>query len=250
MSPRAPHRFHHPGPIGPRAPGERLLLPVSESHHLIDVLRLREGTPIDLFDAAGATYRARFVGRRDGCAEIELLAPLDSASPAGPVVKLAVAMLKRRAMDLLIEKLSELGVDTLQPLHTRRSVIPPRAEDEPGVPERWSRLAIAAAKQCGRPRPLSLPPPMAVEHWLQADRPPADGLVAAFGGNPRPLGEWLRQRPALDRPIWIAIGPEGGWTPAEQAAFESAGYVPVGLGPLTLRAETAAIAAAAACRLM
>jgi 16S rRNA (uracil1498-N3)-methyltransferase len=159
-------------------------------------------------------------------------------------------MLKRRAMDWLVEKLSELGVEMFQPLVAARGVVQ-RGSGQSRVeaPGRWERIAIAAAKQCGRNRPLLVAPPASLAEWLARPRPPAHTVYARPGPDATPIGAWLAERAGVAAPRWAAIGPEGGWSPDECDAFEHAGFNAVSLGDWTLRSETAALAAAALCRL-
>ena len=250
MSPRAPHRFYFAGQLSSSRSGD-LTLAEGESHHLLHALRLRPGSLIDLFDASGCAWSARVVGERNGLASVELIERLESdTSTQKPQLNMAVAVLKRRAMDWMIEKLSELDVESLQPVISARCVAMPTREAEPDAPGRWDRLAIAAAKQCGRARPMTILTPAPLDQWLTRQRPPAHTVYAQSDSSSRKLGQWMVERISVDLPLWIAIGPEGGWTPEEQNAFELAGFKPVSLGSLTLRAETAALSAAAACRLM
>lgn len=252
MSPRAPHRFYFPGHIDPLHPPASLELPASESHHLLRVLRVKPGSQVDLFDASGGAWSGEVMPPEPGSdrARIRLVyeLPLEPADTAA--VNMAVSVLKRRAMDLLLEKLSELGVDTLQPLICARTVAHPDAPPDAETPERWDRLVVAAAKQSGRTRPLVTTPPTKLMDWLGRARPPAHSAFAHFGVDAQPIGAWLREREGSNVPLWVVIGPEGGWTPDEVDAFILAGFTPVSLGRLTLRAETAAIAAAAACQLI
>ena len=221
-------------------------LTAEESHHLLRVLRLGPGARIELFDTAALSYLAEVVDGREGIARVRLLETLATPAPAGSVLNLAISVIKRRAMDWMIEKLSELGVDSVQMLLAARSIGAGDFKGEP--PERWARLAIAAAKQCGRNRPLSVASPAPLSQWLGQLAGPAHKMVAQPEGE-IDIARSLAQRPDPALPIWVVIGPEGGWTPTEQEAFLKAGFQPVRLGELTLRAETAALAAAALCRL-
>lgn len=248
MSPRPPHRFYYPGRLRP-AEEPLVALSPEESRHLLRVLRLTVGDLIDLFDSEGAAWRAELAeAGREGTACVRLLEPIALTAEAGPQINLAVSVLKRSPMDWMVEKLSELGVAALQPLLASRSIgqgdIKPYSEP----PERWTRLAVAAAKQCGRNRPLELLPPTPLKDWLARERATAH-LFYAHGAalGACTLGQALQERSGDGLPVWVTIGPEGGWTPAEQEAFEAASFRPVLLGRWTLRAETAAMAAAAAC---
>lgn len=253
MSPRAPHRFYYSGQlsgIDPQSPEAIVALSSDESHHLTRVLRIKPGMLVDIFDASGQAWSAEVIESERGVARVRVLLPLDTEAPDSLVLNLAVSVLKRRAMDWLIEKLSELGVHTLQPLMTARSIGHQDIKPYESIPERWDRLALSAAKQCGRNLPLNIMPPMPVLEWLERDRPPA--LCAFAHGDPQAqgIGQWLADSQGLTLPRWVAIGPEGGWHDQEVEAFQPAGFKAVGLGNLTLRAETAALAAAAACRLL
>jgi 16S rRNA (uracil1498-N3)-methyltransferase len=258
MTPRSPYRFYVAAQMG--GPRAELTLSPEESHHLIDVLRLRGGTPIDLFDASGQTYGGEYVGASEGRARVRLMerdeGERDERAGTMPEVHVAVAVLKRRAMDWLVEKLSELGVETLQPLVTARSVVRPKGarraagdDSRSESPGRWERIAIAAAKQCGRNRPLIVAATTAAGEWLARPRSPAHTVYARCGGGTIAIGAWLAERADAAAPRWVAVGPEGGWTPEECDGFERAGFNAVSLGNLTLRSETAALAAATLCRL-
>jgi 16S rRNA (uracil1498-N3)-methyltransferase len=250
MSPRAPHRFYYAGHIDHAGIGQSLQLAAAESRHLLRVLRLKPGTLIDIFDAGGQAWSAEVEpGSTRDVAQVRLIAPIFQEENAAAPLNLAVSVLKRRAMDWLLEKLSELGVDTLQPVLSARSIGYGDFKLDSDPPERWERLALAAAKQCGRNRPLATLPPTQLREWLARPRPPAHTAFAHTGVDAQPLGAWLREQAGVALPIWLVIGPEGGWTPEEVEAFIHAGFRPVTLGNLTLRAETAALAAAACCRL-
>ena len=249
MSPRAPHRFYFAGHIRSQQ-SDRITLSPEESHHLLHVLRLHPGTFIDLFDASGSAWSARVTGQQADRACVQLLEELEIKSASQTPLNMGVAVLKRRAMDWMIEKLSELDVECLQPLRAARCVVQPSISPQEDTPERWERLTIAAAKQCGRARPMTILPPVPLDQWLNRPRPPCHAVYAHSESSTRSLGQWLAESSPVALPLWIAIGPEGGWTPDEQESFEQAGFKPVALGPLVLRAETAAIATAAACRLM
>jgi 16S rRNA (uracil1498-N3)-methyltransferase len=291
MTPRgARRRFYYAGRVPSGGQDEpRVELSPEESRHLRLVLRLGRGDAVELFDADGRGFLAEVEEPSErGAARLRIVRALEDATQAardagatnagaaaegaagaapaaGLAINLAVAMLKRRAMDLMIEKLSELGVGVLQPLLTRRCIALGDVKPGQPPPDRWERLAIAAAKQSGRNRPLRALAPMRLRDWLEQER--GAWRNAAFGhlapAAPT-LGAWLRGIKKSDdanagdagstsgapTPIWLAIGPEGGWTDEEAEALTQAGFAPVNLGDLTLRAETAAIAVAAACRLL
>jgi len=196
-----------------------------EAHHLVDVLRLSEGAEVSLFDGKGDAARAkvhRIAGRE---VELRLLGPEPSReSPLS--LTLAVSPPKGDRMSFLIEKLTELGVARVIPLETERGRTARNLE-------RWRRIAIEACKQSGRSRSPEVSPPRGYEEVLSEE----GTLLAAHPGAP-PLSA-----PRKDA-IVALIGPEGGWSDRELALFASRGVTLFGLGPRTMRTETAAIAAA------
>jgi 16S rRNA (uracil1498-N3)-methyltransferase len=204
---------------------EIVRLSAEEAHHLVDVLRLREGAEVSLFDGKGGSFRGkvhRIAGRE---VELRLLGPEPSReSPLS--LTLAVSPPKGDRMSFLIEKLTELGAARVIPLETERG----RAAKHL---ERWRRIAIEACKQSGRSRSPEVAAPRSFEEVLRED----GRLMAAHPGAP-----------PLSAPgggaIVALIGPEGGWSPKELAGFASRGVTLFGLGPRTLRTETAAIVAA------
>jgi len=204
-----------------------------DGHHLARVLRLRVGETVTVADGAGRwrRYRVAAVG-----AAVRLDAAADQEhEPVGePRLAVAFALTKGDKPELVVQKLTELGVDRIVPVVAERSVArldPARAS---AALERWRRIAREAARQCRRAR---LPAVEALGPLQDLTGHP--GLVVAErGGSPAA---------ALGRPpggeILAVVGPEGGLTAAEAEQLRP--WARLGLGPNVLRAETAALAAAA-----
>jgi 16S rRNA (uracil1498-N3)-methyltransferase len=223
-------RYHHP--VLPTPP-ERVILPKDSSHHILQVCRHPRGTELNLFDGAGAELRCELVdvqGQRAVLQAVEALAP----TPAPPFpTTLLLALCKPAAWETGLRMATELGVDTIQPvLAARSSVRKLRLE-------RWERVLVSAAEQCGRrwlPRlhePLGLP--QALEQaWLPPRR-----LVLAPGSPPPPSAP-----PAA---VALLVGPEGGLSEEELALAIQAGFEPTGLTEHVLRVDTAVAAALARC---
>jgi 16S rRNA (uracil1498-N3)-methyltransferase len=219
------------------ASGLQLALPAGAARH-VQVLRLQPGDALTLFDGRGGEYDA--VVEHMGRSEVRVAVGAHHAveSEAAVAVHLALAMPANERMDWLVEKATELGAASIQPLVAERSVLRLAGERAQKKQAHWQAIAIAACEQCGRNR---VPPVHAVQPlapWLAAQ--PAPGLVLSLAAGSRPLAavESAAERTLLS-------GPEGGLAPAEEEAAAARGWLPVHLGPRVLRAETAPLAALA-----
>ncbi len=215
--------------------GDSACLDEDDSFHASRVLRLKEGDAIELADVAGHIYAAS-VTDVDRKVEVRAGEELEAAV-ATVALTVAQSIPRGSKMDLIAEKLSELGVDRLVPLFTEKSVAAPGSFSDRKV-DRWRRVARAAAAQSRRPGIMSVDRPRNLESWLEEA---GGGLIAlATETEGRPLGELL---PEMDGRLSLVIGPEAGFAPAELRLLEDAGAVFAGLGPLVLRTETAALVA-------
>jgi 16S rRNA (uracil1498-N3)-methyltransferase len=236
-------------PEGPADGTGDVWLDPDQARHGVTVLRLKPGDLVELAGPAGL-LSARVTTAEGGRGRPARLgvAPLGGTplrasmvpdkAPMGPGPRLALALISLPRFDWAVEKAAELEAGEIWPLICDR-VKPGLALAGAGRTERWRRLAEEARKQCGRPRPLVIHPPLTTTEFMYAidDRPvgfflsPAGAPVESFQ---KPLG-----------PLWVLAGPEAGFSPREEAAFLAAGLRPWRLGPLTLRTETAALAALA-----
>jgi 16S rRNA (uracil1498-N3)-methyltransferase len=221
----------------------RPVLDEDEVRHLA-VMRAQVGDELILFDGSGCQWRARIVSLSKRRAEVELLErqAIDRELPIS--LMLAAALPKGDRQKWLVEKATELGVTRLVPLVTERGV----AQPVEAALVRLRRVVIEASKQCGRNRLMEIANPSPTPTFWAEN---STGLGTELGAAPLclladPEGQPLTQivRPAR-APLMIAVGPEGGFTPAEVAAAAAAGWQRVSLGPRILRVETAAIALAA-----
>ena len=206
----------------------------AEAHHLIHVLRLRAGEEVALFDGKGNACRAMLthVGRSAATAKrLEALPSRESALD----LTIAITIPKGEAMSLIVRKLTELGVRRIVPLSTDRSRPGSEAALARRLP-RWRRIALEACKQSGRSQLTRIEPRLTFSELLNMDLP-AGRFLLSPGGGP------LASSPAGSS-CFAAIGPEGGWTQEEESRALAAGFRRLGLGPRTLRTETAALAAA------
>jgi len=234
-------RIHVPGPI---EAGRECTLGASQSHHLVNVLRLKPGDALVLFDGAGAEYAASVLraGRRSVTVAVRERRTVSRESPLA--VTLAQAISSGERMDYTIQKAVELGAAAIQPLAASRSIVRLSAERAGRRAAHWQAVAVAACEQCGRNRVPPVAPVLPLDRWL-ARLPAAGDSDRRILLTPR-ADQRLRQ---LEPPRGSAIllaGPEGGYTQEEEAAARRAGFVPVSFGPRVLRTETAAVAALAA----
>jgi 16S rRNA (uracil1498-N3)-methyltransferase len=216
-------------------------LPEDEAGHLRRVLRAKPGAAIRLFDGRGREVAARVasVGRDGVTAEVG--EPVTPAPEWSAHVTLAQAVLKGDKIDDVIRDAVMMGVAAIQPLLTARTDVPAAAFSEGRRLERWRRIAIASAKQCGRAVVPDILPPCRLPECFEAHRCDARIFLAepAVTSNLPAAGRFARAPGSA----LVLIGPEGGWADEEVALALSAGCLPVSLGPRTLRADAAAIVA-------
>jgi len=212
-----------------------------EAHHILRVLRLGVGDELTAFDGTGVECRCRIAEAAGGRLVVEVLECAAVSRELPVSVTLAVAASKTKAMDLVVQKCTELGVARLLPFGCERSVA--RGWDASKT-DKWRRGVVEAAKQCGR-NMLPVVDGLVDVAGLADEIAGHDlAVVAAVAEERCVLREVLREfRDA--RRILFAIGPEGGFTEDELALLTAAGARAVSLGPAVLRVETAAIAALA-----
>jgi 16S rRNA (uracil1498-N3)-methyltransferase len=214
-----------------------------EAHHVLHVVRLRQGDEVVLIDGSGREARARMVGASRRDATFEILAVAEVDREPGRRVTLAVALPRKTRADFLIEKCTELGVARLIPMMTERSVVDGGKHQENHL-RRWRRNTIEAAKQSGRTRLMEVGPAMSFEQVLAEVGGDQECLIASPDADAVGLSAHGATLPP-NASVLVLIGPEGGFTPEEEASAKAAGCTPVALGKRILRVETAAIAVAA-----
>ena len=242
--PGAP-RFYCPGPL---LAGATISLPSGAARH-VQVLRLQPGNTITLFCGAGGEFEASIakigrntvqvvIGRHD-CVERE----------APRQLHLAIGIPANERMDWLVEKATELGVASIQPLMSERCVV--RLDDERASKKaaHWSSIAVAACEQCGRNRVPEVHRVAPLPAWSRH----LGGNSAGAGAGTRLLLSLRAAAPSLrqtiaggqlsDGPVTVLSGPEGGLSGAEEELAIRLGFAPVSLGTRVLRSETAALVA-------
>ncbi len=212
--------------------------------HVVQVLRLRAGDRIVLFNGEGGEYPATIVeaGKRSVQARIDAFTDIERESPL--VVHLGLGIAKGERMDFALQKATELGVTRITPLFTERVVV---RLDERRLAKRlehWHGVIVAACEQSGRNRLPRLHPAARLDDWL-ASRDEACRLFL----DPR-AGQALPDRARPQGAVALAIGPEGGFSAPERTGLREQRFAGVRLGPRVLRTETAALTALAAVQLL
>lgn len=224
---------------GALSPGATVRLSERAARHLA-ALRLKVGDPVTLFNGDGFESAALLgeLGKRGAAATVKRRDAADRESPLA--VRLAQGVCATDRMDLVLQKATELGVESFIPVTTTRSIVRLSPERRERRETHWRNVVIAACEQCGRNR---IPRVAATTSFPQfiADVPP-DGTRILLA----PDGDVGFRRLAVAAPVCVLIGPEGGLTPEERDMAAAAGFVPVRFGPRVLRTETAPLAALAA----
>ena len=229
-----PRRIHVPRVfIGELTLGDR------EAHHLRNVLRLKERTAVEVFDDAG-NVGIGVLGQVGEARVTVIVESIQAAEVEALRLVIASAVPKAARGDWLVEKLSELGVDTFIPLATERSVVLPEGKNKL---ERWQRLASEAAEQSHRRGVMRIEALTPLAKAIEA----AKAAGAAWHGSTDPEAIPLRELAggSLSGTVTLFIGPEGGWSAEERALFDRSQVPGMSLTRTILRIETAAIAAAA-----
>lgn len=231
--------------LSPEMWGAQAVLTGDEAKHASQVLRLRAGDRVTVFDGRGRSAPAEIAGVAKSEIRLELGAPVQRP-PFAPEIVLAQAVPKGKTMDLVVQKAVELGVTAIQPLITRHTVVQVDGDDAPRKSAKWQRVALEACKQCGQDLLPEVLPVRDFADWL----PEAEAglkVVASLFPGARPLREILRGAGEARRVI-LLVGPEGDFSAAEGAAAIEAGFQPASLGSIVLRAETAAFFGISAIR--
>ena len=253
-------RFYCPAPLHT---GELLELPAGAARH-VQVLRLQPGDSITLFNhgpgwevgssvsSPGGEFAATVTQMGRSHVQVQVGAHQPVEREAVRAVHLALVMPANDRMDWLVEKATELGVASIQPLMSERSVLRLSGERADKKIAHWQSVAVSACEQCGGNRVPLVHPVTSLGHWLRAlpgDETAGAGqhatarLLLSLREGSRPL----RTTPSGDlvQKVVFLSGPEGGFSAAEEDAVLACGFVAVSLGARVLRAETAALTALA-----
>ena len=223
------------------APGISISLPPVAARH-VQVLRFQPGNVLTLFNGQGdvegeyvATIQS--MGRSDVQVSVGNFVP--TQREASRTVHLAVGMPANERMDWLVEKATELGVASIQPLMTERSVLRLSGERAEKKRLHWQGIAVAACEQCGRNRVPLILPLASFNEWLKIQNTKDEvRLLLSLQAGTQPLFKAV----GASQLMTFLSGPEGGLSIAEESAALAKGFLPVTLGQRVLRSETAPLA--------
>ena len=223
-------------------PGESLELPADQLRYLRNVLRLKAGDSLTLFDGRGFEYSAVITGLGGRRAHASVTAKNRIPEEPTPKITLAQALPKGTKLEWIIQKATELGASRIWPFTSARSI--PKIQENKSEQKliRWRKIAAEAAEQCGRSDVPEISGILSLEQVL--DQAAAVSLRIIFweGESERSLREILSENAAGVKEVFAVVGPEGGFAPAEIDRAAAAGFVTASLGGRVLRVETAALA--------
>lgn len=237
-------RFYHPAEI---AIGQLIELSVENKHHAARVLRLKKGDAITLFNGHGGEFSAHIenISKSSTTVLIDAYHDIDRESPLD--ITLAQAICVNEKMDWIIQKAVELGVTSIQPVTTARSIVHLSDARSSKRLQHWQKIIISACEQCGRNHLPRILPLILLPEWLSNKKATQSShdlnLMLSTTAT-----ESLRNipQPPASTHIALLIGPEGGFTQEEEVAILHTGFIPVRLGKRILRTESAALAAVSA----
>jgi 16S rRNA (uracil1498-N3)-methyltransferase len=217
---------------------QTVVLGTDETRHLKEVLRLRPGDDVQVFDGSGREFLCVIETVDKKSARLKVIKESVPAAAESPLdLTLAVAVTKGEKFDLVVQKAVELGVSKLIPLFTKRCDVKPGGSEK--RIERWRKIALEACKQSGRAKLMTTDHPIEYSKFLDQLETKDTGILFSERGGAH------FETIVSARSITVFVGPEGGWDDAELDQAKKRGIQIITLGGRILRAETAAIVCAA-----
>ncbi|MDY6791055.1 MAG: 16S rRNA (uracil(1498)-N(3))-methyltransferase [Thermodesulfobacteriota bacterium] len=223
--------------------GSKAVVKGSDAHHIKNVLRLKPGDKIGLFDGTGLNHETRILSVLPKSIEVSIIRSFSSNTESNVNITVAQALLKDRKMDLLVRQLTELGITQWIPFIATRSIPRPDQKRLAARNQRWGKIATEAVKQCKRCRSPEIGATVSFEEVLSVGKE-SDLKIVFWEEESKPVDkDLLVSNPNPLEQIFILLGPEGGFTSKEVESAKASGFITAALGPRILRAETATLAA-------
>ena len=215
-----------------------IVLSDEAAHHLLNVLRVRVGTPLTVFNGKGRELNARLV-RIDGKKPVVELHDTLGRNCESPLkVELGQVISKGDRMEFILQKSVELGVSSITPLISERCVVRLNEQRMDKKVESWQRIVISACEQCGRNVVPEVREPLPLATWCSLHDPTVLSLTLDPGSS-----DTLNTLEVSTDKLRLLTGPEGGFSDTEVALTKAHGFATVRLGPRILRTETAPLVA-------
>ncbi|MCP5276182.1 MAG: 16S rRNA (uracil(1498)-N(3))-methyltransferase [Burkholderiales bacterium] len=242
-----PPRFFHADDIHI---GQIVELEITTAHHAARVLRIKTGDPVILFNGQGGEFSAHIESIRKATTTvfIDQFNAVERESPL--TIELAQTICVNEKMDLIIQKSVELGVTSIQPISTTRSVVRLSEDRAKKRLQHWQRVIISACEQCGRNFIPPIAPLISLTDWISRKKnKTSDHLSIMLSATGK---ESLKNlpRPLSETHFTLVVGPEGGLTSEEEMILQQANFQPIRIGKRILRTETAALATIAAMQIL
>jgi 16S rRNA (uracil1498-N3)-methyltransferase len=235
------HRFYLPPN---QCKDKTLILTEAEAHHALHVLRVRHGERLTVLDGAGQELLCEVERPHDHQMRLNVV-QRNVAPPLPYQITLLQAIPKGKIIEGIIQKAAELGAHRIVPLLSDRVVTQLDDESAAAKVEKWRQVAIEAIKQCGSAWLPEIESPVSPKAYLARGEKFELPLIASLQNDRRHPREYFRtfqrEKNRLPKTLSVWVGPEGDFTPAEMSAIKSTGVLPITLGPLVLRSETAAV---------
>jgi 16S rRNA (uracil1498-N3)-methyltransferase len=223
--------------------GKVLILIQDSSKHLVNVLRKKEGSLIELFDGKGSSCTAEIISSQKKRVKVKLVEELVFQDRKGIKISLGLSLIKTEPFSFSIQKATELGVTSISPLYTERTVIKLKSNSTKSRKARWQSITTHACQQCGENWLPDINEIQRLEDWAQAVK--AKHKIVLY-----PNAETKLSSLTFDDSVAIAVGPEGDFTDREINLLTEKDFLPVKLGERVLRADTAVISVVSAIRAM
>ena len=220
---------------------DSLSLTGKEARHISKVLRMRKGEVLTIMDGKGRLFESTIEDLNYKKVKVRINKSISSPPPSPIGINLAQALIKSNSMDYLIQKLTELGINSIQLFYSERTVIKLKPGHLRNKMDRWMEIMKSACRQCGRVTLPTLNPPLPFEEIIK-DAPDKDTLKILLWENEEEvdLKGVLRSMSPLPHTLAM-VGPEGGFTPNEINRAREADFHIISLGNRVLRTETAAV---------
>jgi len=212
-------------------------------NHIVNVLRLKKGGEINVFNYEAGEFLAKIetIDPKNRLVSVSIVTQLKAREKKNTKICAIISIIKKENMEFILEKLTELGVDVIIPLVSKRTVV--KIKEEEKKQKRWETIIYTAVKQCGR---LSKPELMqtieGVEN-INLNEKTKKFFVWEKEDNNFLIDEAVKIQPGISE-VYFLTGPEGGFEDSEADIIKKKGFVPVSIGDTILRAETAAIVSA------